>query len=264
MEDIDGDGRRDIVVFSGNRIYAINASGALVDNFPVTTSATVGYGVSPIIADIEGAHQQDIIAIGQNGLVYAYAPRGQMINGFPLSVGSSEGSTPAAIWGATIPTVIPSPGILTSLELFVPSASGVISGWNLYPQVSAQSPPAWPQYLHDAAGTGLENSVLAPVSTISTFLPSDRAYNWPNPVTKAQSYRTHIRFYLSADAAVTIKLFDLAGDLVDTITKNGVGGLDNEVEWDASRIQSGVYFAHIEAQGSTQKAVTVIKVAVIK
>ncbi|MBI1806705.1 MAG: hypothetical protein HYR76_06595 [Ignavibacteria bacterium] len=44
----------------------------------------------------------------------------------------------------------------------------------------------------------------------------------------------------------------------------GVGGLDNEVEWDVSDVQSGVYFAHIDARGTGTSGNAVIKIAVVK
>jgi hypothetical protein len=56
----------------------------------------------------------------------------------------------------------------------------------------------------------------------------------------------------------------MAGELVKEIDTQGQGGMDNEVLWDVSGIQSGVYFAHIEAQGGGEQGSTIIKIAVIK
>jgi hypothetical protein len=41
-------------------------------------------------------------------------------------------------------------------------------------------------------------------------------------------------------------------------------GLDGEVTWDVSGIQSGVYLARIEATGGTGSHVAVIKIAIVK
>jgi hypothetical protein len=65
-------------------------------------------------------------------------------------------------------------------------------------------------------------------------------------------------------ATVQIKIYDMAGDLVTSLTGPGVGGMDNEVTWDLAGIQSGVYFAHIEAAGAGETGSAVVKIAVVK
>ena len=99
----------------------------------------------------------------------------------------------------------------------------------------------------------------APLS--NEFFPKGRAYNWPNPVYDG---KTRIRYYVRDDATVNITIYDFAGDLVAKLSGPGVGGLDNEVEWDASGVQNGVYFARIEAAGQGGSGVAVVKVAVVK
>jgi hypothetical protein len=76
--------------------------------------------------------------------------------------------------------------------------------------------------------------------------------------------KTNIRFYVSENSSVEIKIFDMAGDLVDQLNTNAAGGIDNEVEWNVSKIQSGVYYAHIKADGASQSATKIIKIAVVK
>jgi len=44
----------------------------------------------------------------------------------------------------------------------------------------------------------------------------------------------------------------------------GVAGVDNEVEWNVADVQSGIYLAHIEANGAGKSEVAVVKVAVVK
>ena len=117
--------------------------------------------------------------------------------------------------------------------------------------------------MHDAQNTGLDESPLTP-APVTNFFPSSRAYNWPNPVDREHGYKTHIRYFVGTDAKVRIKIFDLAGDLVTELDGQGVGGLDNEVEWDVTNIQSGIYLAHIDAQGTGSSGTAVIKIAVVK
>jgi len=57
----------------------------------------------------------------------------------------------------------------------------------------------------------------------------------------------------------------MAGDLAAELSGNGIGGVDNEIIWDVTNIQSGVYFARVEAKGSSgQSSFKIIKIAVIK
>ena len=93
------------------------------------------------------------------------------------------------------------------------------------------------------------------------FYPASRAYNWPNPVYDGI---THIRYYIKENATVRVKIFDFAGDLVADLQAPGVGGMDNEVDWNIGNIQSGIYFARIEASGAGGSGVRIVKVAVVK
>ena len=90
----------------------------------------------------------------------------------------------------------------------------------------------------------------------------NKAYNWPNPVYGSS---TNIRYYVSEDSDVKIKIVDLAGELVAELNNKARGGFDNETVWDVSKIQSGVYYAYIEVKGSSgNSANKIIKIAVIK
>ncbi len=93
------------------------------------------------------------------------------------------------------------------------------------------------------------------------YFPPSRAYNWPNP---AYDGRTFIRYFVGEPSAVHIKIFDTAGDLVKEMSGPGVGGVDNEVEWDVRDVQSGVYFARIEAQSGGQNGSATVKIAIVK
>ncbi|MCB0744765.1 MAG: T9SS type A sorting domain-containing protein, partial [Ignavibacteriae bacterium] len=97
---------------------------------------------------------------------------------------------------------------------------------------------------------------------VSTFFPKNKTYNWPNPV---YGNETFIRTYVAEDSKVEVKVFDLAGDLVDAFIFNAIGGLDSEVLWNVSKIQSGAYFAHLEVTSSSGKTDSkIIKIAIVK
>ena len=155
----------------------------------------------------------------------------------------------------------------TDIGLAVASDDGSVYAWKtgtLSVGLSTPLPMPWPQYMHDAQNTGLDESTPSGFPISQSFFPTERAYNWPNPVGRDAGFKTHIRYFVGTDAIVHVKIFDIAGDLVTELQGQASGGIDNEVEWDVSNIQSGIYLAHIDAQGSGGSGSAIIKIAVVK
>ncbi len=261
LADVNGDGRIDIVVCSGNKIVAMNANGTMLDNFPVSTPSATDILASPVVADLNGNGSADVVTVTQEGLVVAYDRSGKMLQGFPLLTGFNRGSSPAVFY---LPD---SCSGCTGIGLAAASEDGHVYAWHtgaLKPGTTPFPTQPWPQIGRDGLNTGLVDTTYQPVSRYA-FFPQDRAYNWPNPVDRNHGFKTHIRYFVSTAATVHIKIFDMAGDLVAELQGPGVGGFDNEVVWDVSNVQSGVYFAHIDAQGGTGgSGSAVIKIAVVK
>lgn len=242
--DVDKDGSRDIVVTAGRKIYAYNRNGIMLDYFPISLSDTVSN--SPIICDINGDEIIDILACTVNNLIVAYSAKGKSIFGFPISIsGGSIASMNVTYVNEN------SPGILTAI-----SSDGYLYAWSLTNVKNF----IWSNYRGDVFHSAFERSVLTG-SLRSEFFPTSRAYNWPNPV---YENKTNIRFYVNESSIVTIKIFDISGNLVEEIKTSGIGGLDNEVEWNVSNLQSGIYYAHIKAESASKEGSAIIKIAVVK
>jgi hypothetical protein len=262
IADVDGDGTMDIVVFSGRKVFVLNQSGSPLDGFPVTVPTGADLAGSPIVADIDGDGSVDVAGVSAEGIVFAYGRTGRMLAGFPLQAGANTGATPAAFYTQSACLGC------TGIGLAVATGDGSLYAWQTGGIVTGPGVPPvqpWPQFARDSRNSASNDTVLVHSPPAGGFLPAARTYNWPNPVGKADGYLTHIRYYVPSDASVIVRIFDLAGNLVRSFEGlSARGGLDNEVDWDVSSVQSGVYFAQIEASGQSGSGSAVITIAVVK
>jgi hypothetical protein len=262
IADINLDGSGDIIVFSGNEIFALNRAGAMLDNFPVRVPTDAPLLSSPVIADINADGKEEIVTVTQEGLVFAFGYDGKNINGFPILAGKNNGSTPAVFYMNS------ACNSCVDIGLAVASDDGYVYAWRTgMLETGPAAPPvlSWPQYLQNARRTAMTEKPLAGIPRSEEFFPSSLAYNWPNPVNKDHDFITNIRYYVKESARVHIKIFDGSGDMVTEFDGPGVGGIENEISWNVSQISSGIYFAHIEASGvNGNSGSAIIKIAVVK
>jgi hypothetical protein len=80
--------------------------------------------------------------------------------------------------------------------------------------------------------------------------------NYPNPFNPS----THILFTLAAQSTVTLRVFDIAGRLVNTVASGVYEAGRHDVSLDASNCPSGVYFAQLQTPENTQ----MIKMVLLK
>jgi hypothetical protein len=255
LADIDGDGSRDIVFLSSYKVNVYNIAGSPVEHFPVEVqvpfAAAGSGGSSPIIGDVDGDGRVDIVGVNTQGLAWAFTRNGTQVPGFPLPLGGGLNQRAALVVNGG------------NIMLFAASYDGTISAWVTGKVQGTLKPELypWPQYRRDERHSGLDMSVLAGTPLSSSYFPAKRVYNWPNPV---YGGTTFIRYYVKEDAAVNVKIYDLAGGLVKELNGQGTGGVDNEIAWDVTGIQSGIYFARVEATGVGGSGVKVVKIAVVK
>ncbi len=247
ITDLKQDGGNYILLNNGNNIEAYNLSGAMADNFPFTDPEGIGFIGTPVAADFEGDSRSEIISITKDGRIFAIdGGTGKVVPGFPISCGSGIPVTPVLY------------NMDGKTNLAVLNNQSVLSTWSIS---SVEGKLFWSEESGNQQNTSFIDAAEI-TNRVNEFFPSDRAYNYPNPVYEGT---TNIRYYVSEDSRINIKIFDLAGDFVAELNDDAQGGMDNETVWNVGEIQSGVYLARIEASstsGNTEQAI--IKIAVVK
>jgi hypothetical protein len=248
--DLKNDGENYIAYNTGNKIEVRNLSGAVADNFPFNDPNKIGFSGTPLIGSFNIADGSKIFAATKDGRIYAIdALSGKVLQGFPLTVGASVSVNPVFFGAELLKASLAVASDSSTLSLFDLSKGkgGIVSNWM----------GEFGNYRNTAFV-----SSAASDNKITSFFPDNRVYNWPNPV---YGEETFIRYYVSEDSRINIKIFDLAGDFVGELNDNARGGFDSEVKWNIKDIQSGIYLARVEATGNSgSKGFKIIKIAVVK
>ncbi len=256
VADLFNDGQNYILISNGSSIEAYNFEGVMAKNFPFTITPGENFVSTPLAVDLDRNEFSEVIGFTDKGNIIAINPiTGKLVNGFPISSGAKISTTPILI-AEELPTMGPLPTYKPYLALI--DQTNQLYVWNL-------SPTQGKSYWSGEYGDAVNSSFVAASSLsqqVTDFFPVNKAYNWPNPVYGSS---TNIRYYVSEDSDVKIKIVDLAGELVAELNNKARGGFDNETVWDVSKIQSGIYYAYIEVKGSSgNSANKIIKIAVVK
>jgi hypothetical protein len=148
-----------------------------------------------------------------------------------------------------------------SIELLSLTDNGELFSWQL-DATGDNTIIWWSQTNIDPTNNTFIQKKLTMIPVESTeLMPTESVYNYPNP--NKQNYTT-IRYFLKKDAAIDIKIFDLAGDLVTSLQGPGQGNVHNERRWELSNVSSGVYLCRVEAISTDEKSVRIIKIMVVK
>lgn len=247
LADINSDGKQEIIFSADNRIYALNQNGVLINNFPISTESGISSGIS--VCDVNNDNIYDLLFVSSDGNLNAYGVNGNAVSGFPVSIGANTNSTPALA------------NLNDTLGIIVAGGDGYLYGFRTNVPYN-ENKVLWKNFLKDKYLSN-NNFVSGSIpSNITEKLPSDKVYNWPNPVYENETF---IRYYLNGNSSgVTIKILDLAGELVTTLTGTNYSKSDNEVKWNVSEVQSGIYYGVIEADIDGSKETKIIKIAVVK
>jgi M6 family metalloprotease-like protein len=263
LGDIDADGYLEIVFGGDNKVYAYNYNGALVTNFPFFIDRVESAGAissTPILGDLNGDGNAEIIFGLEDGRVFALQGDGSRFTSFPLAL-SGEITSSGIVLNDSIETYN---GIIIYMkrDLFFKTGDGLIYGFSLdFHNKDGTEKTPWLMYGYNAGHTSsLSLTSLPEIPAYADLMPEKSVYNYPNPARD----ETTIRYFLSRDASVDIKIYDLSGDLVAEASQMGRSNTDNEYKWDCSKYASGVYLCRVEAKSAEGKKVAFCKIALVK
>ena len=240
LGDIDLDGLDEIITIEDGDIIARNSNGTLVNGFP----AGGNFSGVPLIANIlppeygKDVGTPEIICREGNDIVIL-SNRGERMPQYQLS--SYDIDQPLAMvpfWrGDTTMALI------DGSRLFLFDLDLDHSYW-----MNPRSQPSG-----------------FPLSTGEHFAPADRgllrkkAYNYPNPITDGL---TTFRFYVGSTetSEVQVHIYNAAGYLVvDDLVNSQLTPYEfNEIQWNASQVDAGLYFAEIKPNSGSSELVRMV------
>lgn len=255
---IDGDDFKEIVFTGDNKIWALNYNGTVESNFPITVDVASPVGEiksSAVLGDLDADKKSDILIGSPQKEVLAYSSSGEKVAGFPVSVGAEVNLSSAIL------NLEPISGPIDSAkQISAVAEDGFVYMWKISANFSDTTNP-WPmeglnpQHTRSIPFTSPSVPPLA-----SKLIPPGQFYNYPNPAGR----KTTIRYYLTQAAKVSLRFYDLSGNLIAQGTQDGLANTDNEFVWDCSGISSGVYLCRLEASNSNLRQVSFTKIAIVK
>lgn len=269
--DVDRDGRYEILAYAGGEIIGLEVNGVLADGFPkrrknlgnlsdlidgmlvadldkdgwfeFTVSELLNSGAAGELQD--GGWNSPVL-----GRIDAFNSFDRRPNGFPFV---ANGESPAVRFCQL--------DSLPDLELLcigTEEMSAYDFGYSLQ-----KTDIWWEQPFRNARHSNAVWEILEPSplpEAAQSVMPADKCYNWPNPARE----QTAFRFFLNYPASITVDIFDITGERVETLHGSGAAHTSNEINWNLAGIPRGGYVAIVEADAQGRKETRMVKVAVVK
>ena len=238
LGDIDLDGYDEKLLIINNSLQCLNANESVCSGFPIDGD----FEGIPLIVDIlDDDNKPEIIC--KNGEVISIMDnRGNIKFNIP-SYSDDKDISIVPNWNSTNNAALINGNILFVFDNYNSNYS----------------------YWHNPNSNSYNNPIVSgPVNrqglgSVMGGIDISRSYNYPNPI---KDGLTRFRFFVLNSNDVSIKIYDAAGILIDRLSLNNlVHNEYNEIIWDASKLNSGLYFAELKSDIDESK---LIKMVVIK
>jgi len=239
LADIEGDGHLEILVETTLGVEAFSSSGSIVTDWPfVTETDSLTY-----------EYRRFDSGIGGDGFACAPLRDGRLFlwsGGGPFSFGDLPLGRP----------VLHRFEGETDTRIMAMASDGFIGAF-----FTPLSPSGWHTGM-DRGGEGCWRTENLPsVGSSGALLRNEDFFVWPNPVTDGSGY---IRFLPGSDASYTVRVFNVAGELVGEYNGSAPGGAPWEVMWNTGDLAPGVYYVCLELSSGGETAEALFHAAVVK
>jgi hypothetical protein len=249
VANIDGDPQLEIFVSCWDgRLYGFQHDGQGIVNpngLFADIDSTKLFSASPIVVDVDGDSDMEILVGHRNGNFYGFHHNGVGILGMPIPTAHEIYSTAAA-------------GDLDEdgfIDVAFASYDGTVNVID-FPGPATPAAFQWPTYAgnnHRTSTYGEPGPWQTGVETESeTRLAFALLQNSPNPFLAG----TSIGYVMPEEGRVTLRVFDVSGRLVRTLVHGTVPAGRNTAVWDGRdgdgrSLASGVYFYRLETADRT-------------
>jgi len=251
---------------------------------------TVGLGdynfkeIGAVDLDLDG--NIEILALDFNGIIYVINTNFTFESGFPISLDATSAVLARDLFGDEHPELVVQ---VDSADIVVLDWKGkewyrlsnpkeselrMLSQYQGYNCISTESTiwlfdstattygNEWPYIHHDPSNSrSLVAYVDFRVPDANKLIDTHRTYNYPNPT---EDGSTTIRVFVESAEKVEINIYDIAGYFVKSLVIDApTHGEVNEVVWDVSDIESGVYLANVIATKEDRSENKILKIAVV-
>ena len=217
---------------SAGNIWVKDSNLENISGFPLSVGAR--FESSPVFADIDNDGTREIIFGDETGRIHIIRPNGQYINGYPLQISNS--SIKRSPW---VGNFEPGKGdILVTL----------FNGIDYIDTKMKINNPVWNTFRGNLGKTASFADLRTPEGEIIVPIFVDRLeQNYPNPFNP----ETTISFSIKNDDFVRLSIYNIRGQLVNTILSEQLFAGQHSVIWQGNdnhgrNVSSGLYFYRIE------------------
>jgi hypothetical protein len=236
--DLNNDGSIELVVMKqSGELHVIDTDGNNIGNFPLAFDAQIES--TPILADMSRNGTYDIIFGDNTGYLHSIDLEGNQTPNFPIYLGSAIKASPA----------IEYTGYDNDVEIAVANTNAYI----LIDYKNSISGIKWHFFKKNTRRTG--NAADASTSADPGVVPdmiTQLNSNYPNPFNPT----TTISFNLAKDTDVTLQVYNIKGQLVNTLINETYTAGEHSVVWNGkdkrgSTVSSGVYLYKLKTTDHT-------------
>ena len=241
---------------------------------------------SLVVAELDGDDGAEIIALDDNGSLYALNENLTFLSGFPLEAEAAGGVLIGQLSDSENPEIVTST-VSGDIRIFDWSGSElfnlagdslsrpkIISSFNgknalvtssevwLFDEADSEATSDWPTAHGDIMNRRFyQASAETSPSQGEGILSSSKTYCYPNPIEEGSAT---FRVTVQNANEIVITVYDLSGLFMDRMEISPVRPYEvNEVIWDVQNIESGVYLANVEASSGGKSDSKILKIAIV-